>query len=143
MSEKFLKTETAENGIDIFFSAEHDAQRLVDYLKGRYPTVVKNSKQLISHNEQNNTSTVKVTFSIIIPKICKDDLIRIPIKLTKELGSCSQALYCTKVASSLHFIDITSFKKVQINPTQYNKYEGLIDIFPLKTYARTFNVLDS
>ena len=83
MSEKFLKTETAQNGLDIFFSNEHDAQRLVDHLKGRYPTVVKNSKQLISHNQQNNTATVKLTFSIVIPKICKDDLIRIPNKLAK------------------------------------------------------------
>ena len=41
------------------------------------------SKQLISHNERNNTSNVKTTASITLPKICKDDLVWIPHKLAK------------------------------------------------------------
>lgn len=83
MGDKIMKTEEVDSGIDFFFSHETDALRFADFFKSRLPISCKSSKQFISHNEQNNTSVVKVTYSIIIPKICKDDLVRIPRKLSK------------------------------------------------------------
>ena len=50
VTDKILKSEEAENGINAYFSCERDAQRLVDFLKGNYPTSIKVSRQLISHN---------------------------------------------------------------------------------------------
>lgn len=102
----------------MFFGSENDANRLVDFLKGRFPISMKTSSKLISHNERDNTSNVKITYSCLIPKICRDDLIRIPRKLSKELGCC-EVLLCTKVSSSMHFLDVATFKKVQISSIQY------------------------
>ena len=83
VGEKILKTSEEESGVNFYFSSENDAHKLVDFFKGHLPISLKSSKQLISHNEQNNVSNMKNTFSITIPKICKDDLVRIPRKLSK------------------------------------------------------------
>lgn len=83
MLDRIIKTEEVEGGVDVFFGSENDATRLVDFLKGRLPLSLKTSSKLISHNERDNTSNIKTTYSCLIPKICKDDLIRIPKKLSK------------------------------------------------------------
>jgi nonsense-mediated mRNA decay protein 3 len=80
---KVLKVEPAEHGVDFFFKSENDSIRYLDYIKSNLPVLMKNSKQLISHNERDNTSNIKTTFSMTIPKICRDDLVKIPPKLCK------------------------------------------------------------
>lgn len=79
----------------------------------------------------------------IVPQICKDDLVLIPRKLSKELGSCCPVLLCTKVRSALHFLDVANFKKIIITSNQYWHYENKFEIFPLKVYGKKFNVLDN
>lgn len=69
--------------MDFYFSSENDAIRLVDFLKSRYPTSTKLSEKYISSNERDNTANIKITHSCVIPKICKDDLVKIPRKLSK------------------------------------------------------------
>lgn len=69
--------------MDVFFSSESDAIRLVDFLKSKFPTLNKTSSKLISYNERDNITNLKITHSCTIPKICRDDLVRIPRKLSK------------------------------------------------------------
>ena len=142
IGEKILKTSDVENGVNFYFASEKDTVNFVDFFKSHLPTSIKSSKQLISHNEQNNVSNMKNTISITLPKICKDDLVRIPRKLSKELGSCCEALLCTKVSTYLHFLDLRTFKKIQISGTQYFLFENQLEIFTLKNYGKKFNVLD-
>ena len=78
-----IKIEDADNGLDMFFKTADFARNFVSFVKSTLPCSVKNSKQLISTNERNNTANVKNSFSVIIPKICKDDLVRIPRKLAQ------------------------------------------------------------
>lgn len=104
---------------------------------------MKNSKQLISHNERDNTSNVKTTFSMTIPKICRDDLVKIPPKLCKEYGNCSPILLCLKVTKYLYFMDITNYKKIIMSATQYFHYEDYIQIFVPKIYAKEYLVLNN
>jgi len=68
-----------------------------------FPIKVKTAKQLISTDEQSNVATYKFTFSVELPKICKDDLVLITPKLAGILGGCSGALICQKVLD-LHFV---------------------------------------
>lgn len=86
---------------------------------------------------------MKVTFAVNLPNICKDDLILIPRKLSKELGSCCEVLLCTKVRSTIHLLDLNTFKKIQISANQYFIYESQIQIFSIKIYGKKFNVLDN
>lgn len=69
--------------MDCFFKNINTAHKFVDFIKASYPVSIKISKQLVSHNERDNTSNVKTTISVIISKICRDDLVRIPRKLSK------------------------------------------------------------
>lgn len=122
--------------------SDNDAKSLVDFLKNRFPTSIKVSSKLISYNERDDISNTKISYSVSIPKVNRDDLIKIPRKLSKELGSCCEVLLCTKVSSILHFLDISNFKKVQISATQYFIYEVDIEILTLKSYGKKFTVLD-
>ena len=82
-SEKMLKVEDCDNGINFFFKNFNLGQKFCDFIKSSYPCTVKSSKQPVSHNEKDNTSNVKTTISITIAKICRDDLVKVPKKLSK------------------------------------------------------------
>ena len=69
--------------MDLYFRNEHDASQCLNYIKSHMPVTYKMSKQFISHNERDNTSNVKTTYALIVPSICKDDLLLIHPKWTK------------------------------------------------------------
>ena len=129
--------------MDLYFRSEQDASHCLNYIKAHMPVTYKTSKQMVSHSEQNNTSNVKTTHALIIPSICKDDLLLMHPKWTKELGHCSTLLLCTKVASQLYFLDPTNNRKVVITPAHYTALEPYADIFPLKHRAENYIVLDN
>lgn len=108
-----MKIEPVDEGIDFFFKNEHEAHKYVDYIKSNVAVSLKQSKQLVSHNERDNITNVKTTISLTIPKVCKDDLLKLHPVSAKELG-CGMILLCTKITSMLHFMDVSSFKKVSI-----------------------------
>ena len=68
-----------------------------------FPTKVKPSKQLISSDEQNSIYNFKFTFSVEIPKVCKDDLVIITPKVSSAFGGCSRILVCHKVIPENQF----------------------------------------
>lgn len=45
-------------------------------------------------------------------------------------------LLCLKVSKYLYFIDITNYKKIIMNATQYFHYEDIIQIFTPKIYGK-------
>ena len=79
---------------------------------------MKNSKQLISHDESSNVFSYKYTFSVNLPKICRNDLVIIPKKLAKELGGTSQLLLCIKVAQHIGLIDLNNFNYLTVYNVQ-------------------------
>lgn len=141
-SDKVMKVETNDDGIDFFFKHEQDAHKYVEFIKSHIPVALKHSKQLISQNERDNTANVKTTFSLTIPKICKDDLIRLHPVNAKELGS-GTILLCTKLSSNLYFIDVANHKKVTMTIERYFHYEPYMDIYRLKHFGKEFIVLDN
>ncbi len=92
--DKVLKVSVEDDGINFYYKNTTHAQRLIDFLGSLLPITVKNSKQLISHDQSSNIFTYKYAFAVTLPKICKNDLVVIPKKLAKELGGCSQLLLC-------------------------------------------------
>jgi nonsense-mediated mRNA decay protein 3 len=117
--DKAIRCETVEGGIDLQFKNEQDAGRCLSYIKNHLPVSHKVSSQLISHNERDNSSNVKISHALIIPKICKDDLLLMHPRFCKELGNCSPLLLCLKVTSQLYFLDPTTFRKIVITPTHF------------------------
>lgn len=132
-----------EGGLDVHFKNEQDASSCLTYIKAHLPYTYKVSNQLISHNEKDNTSNVKTTHALIIPSICKDDLLLMHPKFCKLFGNCSPLLLCLKVTSQLYFLDPTSNRKIVITPSQFFSLEPYSDIFNFQHFGRNFLVLDN
>jgi len=142
MHEKMLNVEEVHGGIDFFFKERAQAAKMVEFLQTLLPMRVKQSKQLISQNEQNSTYNFKYSFSVEIPKVCKDDLVILKPKLANQLGGCGKLLLCTKVASVIQFIDVINLRVVEMTGPQYFQYESDIMIVPSKENLTEFMVFD-
>lgn len=141
--DKVLKVEVEDDGINFYYKTTTHAQRIIDFLSSILPVTVKNSKQLISHDQSSNVFVYKYAFAVTLPKLCKNDLVIIPRKLSKELGGCSQLLLCEKVADSMGFIDLRTFNYVLMSTGQYYHYEEDMRMLPLSKYKKEFEILDS
>ena len=93
-----MKVTVEDDGINFYYKTTTHAQRLIDFLGSILPITVKNSKQLISHDQSSNVFVYKYAFAVTLPRLCKNDLVIIPKKLAKELGGCSQVLLCERVS---------------------------------------------
>jgi len=139
---KCIKITAVKDGVDFFFKSKSDAQKMMDFLHGVVPHVTKESKELISHDSKNNTYNNKYTFYFEIPKICKDDIIILPKKLSREFGGVNAMAVCYKVSSKIHLYDPVSLKKFEMNSVQYFNNEADIMVIPFKTNETEFYVTD-
>ena len=93
------------DGLDFYFTSRNPALKFLRFLENVVPLQSKSSEQLITQDIHSNSSTYKFTFSVEIVPICKDDLIFLPKSTSKHFGGIGPFLLCTKVGTSLHFID--------------------------------------
>lgn len=100
-----ISVKTSKDGIDFFFGSRSHCSRFLDFLDAVVPIRYKTSERLITQDVHSGDSTYKFTFSVEIIPICKDDLICLPPKVARTFGGMSQLVLCTKVGTSLHFID--------------------------------------
>ena len=120
--------------MDFFFGFEPYARKLTDFLQTMVPMRFNTSKKLISHDGKSNTYNYKYVFrwafaqpwrlkafsvlflhyfqlctnyvfSVEVVPICKDNIVCLPSKLAKSLGSIGQICHVNKVTSVLHLID--------------------------------------
>ena len=134
---------SAENyGMNFFFSCKNHAQKLVDFLNAAVPHINKESKELVSHDTNNNTYNYKYTFYFEMPKICKDDIVLLPKALCKEFGGVNSLAICYKVGTKVFLYDPISLRKYEMNVHQYFNYESQIGIIPFKNNETEFMVTD-
>mmetsp|Transcript_7 Transcript_7/g.10 ORF Transcript_7/g.10 Transcript_7/m.10 type:complete len:335 (+) Transcript_7:58-1062(+) len=141
--EKCIKVKEQHEGIDFFYKDKTHALRFIDFLESMFPTKTKSSKQIISEDLNNNTFNTKYTYSVEIPKICKDDLVIVPKKIATQLGGCSQLLLCQKVANMIHLIDPVQMKIIQMDGTKYFALEDKLTFIPAKGNTTEFLVYDA
>lgn len=140
--DKVLKIKDLPEGVDFYYKDRSHAQRLVDFLQTMFSVRVKHSKQLISQDLSSNTCSYKYTFSVDLPRVCKDDLVILPPKVTSALGGCSSVLICTKVATMITFMDPVTMRTIEICGNEYFKYEDDLSFIPCKGFATEFLVFD-
>lgn len=107
------------DGLDFFFQSRSHALKFVDFLQAVVPCRYKTSEQLISLDTHSGDSTYKFTFSVEIIPICKDDLVFLPPKTAKQLGGLCPLVLCTRVGTTVHFIDPNSLATTDISTTVY------------------------
>lgn len=114
-----VNIKTVREGIDFFFGGRSAAMKFVDFLNAVVPIRSKSSEQLITQDVHSGDSTYKFTFSVEIVPICKDDLIYLPLKIARSLGGLGPLVLCTRVGTSLHFIDPSTLQTADIPATNY------------------------
>ena len=105
-AEKCLNIREVHDGLDFHFKNKSHANRLTDFILNQVPTRVKLSKQLISHDEGNNEYNYKFSTAIDIATVCKDDLVLLPKKLSKELGGIGPLVLVFKISTFVHLVDV-------------------------------------
>jgi len=108
-------------GLDFFFGFEPYARKLVDFLQSMVPMRFNTSKKLISHDGKSNTYNYKYVFSVEVVPICKDNVVCLPSKLAKSLGSIGQICHVNKVTAVLHLIDPNTGQVADVNATTFFK----------------------
>jgi len=139
--DKVLSVKDLPEGVDFFYKEKSHAQRLVDFLQTMLPIRVKHSKQQVISQDPN--SNHRYIFSVDLPKICKDDLVFLPPRISEALGGCSQVLVCTKVSTMVVFIDPVTMRTIEISGADYFKYEDDLSVVPFKGYATEFLVFNT
>lgn len=140
LHKKSIKIVNEKFGMDFFFKKKNQAQKLVDFLNGQVPHKNKESKTLVSHDTKSATYNYKYSFYFEMPKICKDDLIILPKKLTKEFGGVNNLGICYKITKKIHLFDPVTMKKYRMNANQYFNYESEITVIPFKSNESNFYI---
>lgn len=102
------------DGLDFFYSHKSHAQKMVDFLQAVIPIRFNSADKLVSHDEKSNVYNYKYTYIIEIVPICRDDLVCLPLKLSRSLGSISPLLICYKVSTMIHLVDPITTQAVEI-----------------------------
>lgn len=89
---------------------------------------------------QNSTTNSKLTYSVEIIPICKDDLVCLPVKVARSMSNISQLTICHRVGNQIYLIDPTTLALGDIAASPYwrNSFPPLADI----GQATEFIVLD-
>ena len=119
-----------KDGLDFFFDQRSHAEKLVSFLQSVAPTRYKTSRQLISQDTHTGKNKDKVTFSVEVLPVCKDDLVWIPRSTANSLGQLSQLAVCSKVSNVVHLLDPFTLKVGELQPIAYWKA-------PFKSAPRT------
>jgi len=114
-----LNVKQIHDGLDFYYDKKEEARKLVDFLLAVVPCKYKTAQELVSHDVHNNTYNYKHTFSVEIVPICKDDIVCIPLKLSKSLGNIGQILICYKVTNALHLINPSTLQVTEISANTF------------------------
>jgi len=109
------------DGLDFFFGFEPYARKLVDFLSSVVPIRFNTSKKLISHDQNSNTYNYKYVFSVEVVPICKDNVVCLPLKVARSLGSIGQICHVNKVTHLIHLIDPNTGQVADMNASTYFK----------------------
>jgi len=107
------------DGLDFYYANKSQGRKMVDFLATVVPGRTKTSQRLVSHDIHNNTFNYKDTFSVELAPVSKGDIVCLPSKVAKSLGNINQIAICTKITSSLHFVDPFTGKVAELNAAAY------------------------
>lgn len=120
---KALNVKEHPEGVDFYFSNKSQALALSDFIRTNLPAKVKQSRQLISHDQNSNIFNYKYTFMIEIAPVCKEDLIVLDKETSKELGGAGPVMLCYKLSSRMHLIDPLTFQTYEFDGNTYWRHE--------------------
>ncbi|ODQ68572.1 NMD3-domain-containing protein [Nadsonia fulvescens var. elongata DSM 6958] len=127
MHKNTVSIQESKEGLDFFFNHKQHAITMVDFLSNAVPCRTKRSEELISMDTHTSVRSYKFTFSVEIVPICKDDIVVLPSRLAKSIGSTSRIFICHKIGSSIRLIDPRTLQTIEIPAQLYwrNPFDSL------------------
>jgi len=129
-----------EGGINFYYQAKNNARKMVDFLMAVIPCQYKTSQELVSHDIQSNIFNYKYTFFVEITRICKDEVVCLPISVSRYLNHMSQVAICTRISDNIHLMDPITLKIGQLNAGQY--FREAFDAICHQKQLREFMVMN-
>src|SRR6266536_700896 len=132
-----INIKEAKDGLDFYFSQRNHAEKFVDFLTSVAPVRVKKSQELISVDVHTSTKSYKITFSLELIPICKDDLVAPPIKLAKSLGNIAPLTLCYRIGTSINLIDPNTLQTTDVSSPIYwrSPFVSLADVQELVEFV--------
>lgn len=113
--------EKVRGGLDFFFADRTSARIFNDFINKTVAARTTISKKMVSQDTRNNFLNMKYTYAVELVPVCKDDLVYVPQKVSKSLGCIGSLILCSKVSSSIHFINPLTLNCVEMSATKYFK----------------------
>jgi len=129
-----------KGGIDFYFPARQQAEKLVAFVNQYAMTRVKTSSTLVTHNERAGTANVRLTWAVEVAPVCKDDLVLLPKATAASLGLPSPLCVVAKVGRTTQLVDAQSAATAYLSEAAYWKepFRPLLS----RRMAKKFEVLD-
>lgn len=128
-----LNIVTYKDGMDFYFPDKGKASKFIAFLDSVVPIKLKQSKKLISTDDKNNLTNFKYTNYVEICPLCKDDLLFLPARTARQLGSLSRIVLVKNISNIIHVIDPLSGQTGSLTNDAYWRDP----IRPLITAARS------
>ncbi|KAL1969748.1 hypothetical protein VTN77DRAFT_8301 [Rasamsonia byssochlamydoides] len=125
-----INIKETKDGLDFFFAQRNHAEKMVDFLSSVAPVRVKKSQELISMDVHTSTKSYKITFSVELIPICKDDLVALPLKLARSLGNIAPLTLCYRVGTSINLLDPNTLQTADVPTPVYwrSPFKNLADV---------------
>ncbi|BFU18771.1 nonsense-mediated mRNA decay protein 3 putative [Entamoeba histolytica] len=107
------------DGMDIFFQSVDHAKKFIDFLQTLVPLRYQQTKKLVSQDDHKNTYDFKVSFSVEVVPISRQDLVFLPKVNVNQLGGVGPLMVCTQVAGTLHLVDVLKGTEVELYAHQF------------------------
>ena len=98
MNKHCLDIQAVDSGLNFMFQNKMHATQFAAFVQEQISSRVKNSKQLVSHDEKNATANVKTTILTELAPVCRDDLVLLPKQLAKDLGGIGPLVLVYKIS---------------------------------------------
>ena len=128
-----LNIVTYKDGMDFYFPDKGKASKFIAFLDSVVPIKLKQSKKLISTDDKNNLTNFKYTNYVEICPLCKDDVLFLPARTARQLGSLSRIVLVKNISNIIHVIDPLSGQTGSLTNDAYWRDP----IRPLITAARS------
>lgn len=110
------------DGLDFQYKTNSHANRLIQFVQGNFVSRHRTTKQLVSHDEQNNAYHYKYSNILELAPLCRDDLVLLPKPLVKALGGIGPLVLIYKMTTHVHMVDIHTMQTHEIDAPTYWKH---------------------
>ncbi|KAK2745401.1 ribosome-binding protein [Myotisia sp. PD_48] len=132
-----INIKEVKDGLDFYFAQRNHAEKMVDFLASVSPIRLKKSQQLISMDVHTSTKSYKLSYSVELIPICKDDLVALPLKLSKSLGNIAPICLCYRVGTAINLLDPNTLQVADIPAPIYwrSPFKNIADVQELVEFV--------